>query len=108
MLSTVPGIGKKSSLRIIIELKDSFERLIEDKIIGIEATREERKIIMDDQILYIDPKLRKIVPKIYKKYENTLRKRNLIDLDYILLLTLKILEENKELQKTNFKHQQPN
>ena len=47
LLSTVPGIGKKSSQRIIIELKDSFERLIEDKIIGIEATREERKIITD-------------------------------------------------------------
>lgn len=47
LLSTVPGIGKKSSLRIIIELKDSFERLIGEKIIGIEATREERMIIMD-------------------------------------------------------------
>jgi len=47
LLSSVPGIGKKSSQRIIIELKDSFERLIEEKVIGTEATREERAIITD-------------------------------------------------------------
>ncbi len=47
LLSSVPGIGKKSSQRIIIELKDSFERFIEEKVIGTEATKEERAIITD-------------------------------------------------------------
>ncbi|MEA3476004.1 MAG: Holliday junction branch migration protein RuvA [Candidatus Cloacimonadota bacterium] len=47
LLSSVPGIGKKSSQRIIIELKDSFERLIEEEVIGTEATKEERAIITD-------------------------------------------------------------
>ena len=46
LLSSVPGIGKKSSQRIIIELKDSFERLIEE-VIGAEATKAERAIITD-------------------------------------------------------------
>ncbi|MCD6102308.1 MAG: Holliday junction branch migration protein RuvA [Candidatus Cloacimonetes bacterium] len=47
LLSSVPGIGKKSSQRIIIELKDSFERLVEEEVIGAEATKEERAIITD-------------------------------------------------------------
>lgn len=61
--------------------------------------RNERKIVMDDEILFINPQFKKLVPKIYKKYEEILRKRNLIDLDDILLLTFQLLNENKDLQE---------
>ena len=47
LLSSVPGIGKKSSQRIIVELKDSFESLVEQKLIGAQANKEERATIAD-------------------------------------------------------------
>ena len=47
LLSSVPGIGKKSSQRIIVELKDSFESIVEQKLIGAQANKEERATIAD-------------------------------------------------------------
>lgn len=47
VLSTVPGIGKKSSERIIVELKDKFEDIISGKFIDISSSPEERNFIND-------------------------------------------------------------
>jgi DNA helicase II / ATP-dependent DNA helicase PcrA len=52
---------------------------------------------LDDDIIKVDPNLRKHVNKIYKKYEEELKRRNLIDFDDILLLTHKLFDKNKEL-----------
>lgn len=47
LLSTVPGIGKKSSERIIVELKDSFDDLLTHRFIEYTATREEQDFVSD-------------------------------------------------------------
>lgn len=54
--------------------------------------------ILEDEIIRIDPGLRKYVNKVYKNYEEHLRKNNQIDLDDILLLTLKLFQNNKEIK----------
>jgi len=53
---------------------------------------------LDDEIIRIDPSLRKYVNKVYKKYEESLRKNNQIDLDDILLLTLKLFQNHPEIK----------
>ncbi|MDO8517186.1 MAG: ATP-dependent helicase [Nanoarchaeota archaeon] len=55
--------------------------------------------ILDDDIIQVDPNLRKYVNKIYKIYEQELKKINSIDLDDILLLTFKILDKNPEIKE---------
>ncbi|HHI88146.1 MAG: Holliday junction branch migration protein RuvA [Candidatus Cloacimonas sp. 4484_140] len=47
LLSTVPGIGKKSSERIIVELKDSFDDTLTSKFIEYTATKEEQSFAQD-------------------------------------------------------------
>lgn len=47
LLATLPGIGKKNSERIILELKDKFESLSETVHIKDTKTPEERKMISD-------------------------------------------------------------
>jgi len=47
LLSTVPGIGKKSSERIIVELKDSFDDVLTSKFIEYTATQEEQNFAQD-------------------------------------------------------------
>ncbi|GEM_PF-2050542 len=54
--------------------------------------------VLDDAIIKVDPSLRKYVNKVYKKYEESLRKNNQIDLDDILLLTLKLFQNHPEIK----------
>jgi DNA helicase-2/ATP-dependent DNA helicase PcrA len=54
---------------------------------------------LDDDIIKVDPTLRKYVNKIYKKYEEEKNKQNLIDFDDILLLTYDLLEKNKDVKE---------
>lgn len=54
---------------------------------------------LDDDIIKVDPNLRRYVNKVYKKYEEELKKRNLIDFDDILLLTYDLLEKNKNVRE---------
>ncbi len=83
------SIGKFKNLGITADYLES----------GSTVYQRDRKIIMDDDILSVDPELKRLVPKVYKKYEATLRKRNLIDLDDILLLTFQLLNEHKDLRE---------
>jgi len=53
---------------------------------------------LDDEIIRIDPQLRKKVNKVYKKYEAELRKQNLLDFDDILIFTKRLFETNKEVR----------
>ncbi|MBN2018439.1 MAG: Holliday junction branch migration protein RuvA [Candidatus Cloacimonetes bacterium] len=53
LLSTVPGIGKKSSERIIVELKDSFDDLFADKFIEYTASTEEQDFVSDAETALI-------------------------------------------------------
>ena len=54
---------------------------------------------LDDDIIKVDPNLRKYVNKVYKRYEEELKKRNQVDFDDILLLTYKLFNENKEIRE---------
>lgn len=54
----------------------------------------------DDDTIMVSPLLRKKVNGVYKIYEARLRKLNLIDLDDILLLTLKLLKANDKLRES--------
>jgi len=63
----------------------------------INPTKQE--IIFDDEILNISPELQPLVPQIYQQYQNILKKNNFIDLDDILLLTLQLFENNKNIKK---------
>ncbi len=56
--------------------------------------------VLDDEIIRVNPALRKYVNKIYKKYEEELKKRNSIDLDDILLLTFKLLDKNSDIRES--------
>lgn len=76
------------------------ENLSED--LSIDDIKEEGIIeeALDDDIIHIDPQLRKKVNKIYKEYDSELRKQNLMDFDDVLLFTFKLLNSNKELRES--------
>ncbi len=86
-------IGKFKNRGILAE--NLSENLSIDENIG-EGIIEEA---FDDDVIYIDPMLRKKVNKVYKQYEVQLRKLNLLDLDDILLLSLKLFRTNNELKE---------
>ncbi len=74
LLSTVPGIGKKSSERIIIELKDKFDDLLPGKFIEYTATQEEQNFVNDaeDALISLGYSKSSILKKIQKfMSENT-------------------------------------
>ena len=54
---------------------------------------------LDDNIIKVDPRLRKYVNKVYKKYEEQLKISNLIDFDDVLLLTHKLFEKNEGVRE---------
>ncbi len=56
------------------------------------------EFLIEDEVLIIDPLLRSSVNKIYKMYEGVLKKRNLIDFDNMILLTLKLFENNPHIK----------
>ena len=68
LLSTVPGIGKKSSERIIVELKDSFDSILPDKFIEYTATEEERDFASDavDALLSLGYSRSSVIKQIQK------------------------------------------
>ena len=67
--------------------------------VNLDIKEELIEDLLDDEFIKINPNLRKYVNLIYKKYEEELRKNNLIDLDDILILTLKLFENNKEIKE---------
>ncbi len=72
---------------------------------GITISEEkEIKELADDEIILISQKLKDAVPQVYKKYDSYLRRHNMIDLDDILLLTLKLFNKNTGI-KDKFKGQ---
>ena len=72
------------------------ENLSEDIDIEIGQGVVEEEI--DADIIHISSNLRKEVNKVYKKYQQYLKKINQIDFDDILLLTHKLLEENEDIK----------
>ncbi|MEK6898586.1 MAG: ATP-dependent helicase [Nanoarchaeota archaeon] len=89
----VSWIGKFKSRGILAE-NLSEKSSLDDNIQG--GVVEEA---LDDDIIKVDPNLRKYVNKVYKKYEEELKKRNLIDFDDILILTHKLFDKNKEIRE---------
>lgn len=53
---------------------------------------------LDDEIIRIDPSLKKYVNKIYKKYQQELKESDKIDFDDIMLLTFKLFTEHPEVK----------
>ncbi len=94
----VNWIGKFKNRGILAEnLSEKFT--LDDNIKG--GVIEE---MLDDDIIKVDPSLRKYVNKVYKKYHEELIKENLIDFDDILLLTFKLFDNNAPLRE-KFKNQ---
>jgi len=74
LLSTVPGIGKKSSERIIIELKDKFDDILPGNFIEYTATPEEQNFVNDaeDALISLGYSKANVIKKIQKfMSENT-------------------------------------
>lgn len=57
------------------------------------------EVEMDDEIVKIDEKIKAASVKLYKKYDQYLKENNLIDLDDILLLTYRLLEEHRPVRE---------
>ncbi len=109
LILTDMGIGGKAdSVKYILRNIGKFKNrgISSDYLESGAPVIEERKIkeIVDDEILLISPKLKAAVPRIYKKYDTYLRQHNIIDLDDILLLTLKLFNKNNNI-KDRFKEQ---
>ena len=73
---------------------------------GIDEAKESGLIpeLLDDQIIYVNPKWRRQVNKIYKKYQEYLHENSLLDFDEILILTYRLFQENPQILK-NYKEQ---
>src|SRR3989344_1080748 len=97
---------KADNLRYFLMWISKFKnRAILAESLSIDASLDDIKEqgiiedMLDDEIIKVDRSLRKYVNKIYKKYEESLRKNNQIDLDDILLLTLRIFQNNQEIKE---------
>ena len=68
LLSTVPGIGKKSSERIIIELKDKFDDILPSSFIEYTTTPEAQNFVNDaeDALISLGYSKLDVVKKIQK------------------------------------------
>ena len=86
-------IGKFKNRGVLAE-NLSEESSLDDNI--KEGVMEEA---LDDNIIKVDPRLRKYVNKVYKKYEEQLKISNLIDFDDVLLLTHKLFEKNEGVRE---------
>jgi len=74
LLSTVPGIGKKSSERIIIELKDKFDDILPGSFIEYTATPEQQNLVNDaeDALISLGYSKANVIKKIQQfMSENT-------------------------------------
>lgn len=74
LLSTVPGIGKKSSERIIVELKDKFDDLLPKDFIEYTVTPEAQNFVNDaeDALISLGYSKANVIKKIQKYMsENT-------------------------------------
>ena len=74
LLSTVPGIGKKSSERIIVELKDKFDDLLPRDFVEYTVTPEAQNFVNDaeDALISLGYSKANVIKKIQKYMsENT-------------------------------------
>ncbi|MBW2975555.1 ATP-dependent helicase [Candidatus Woesearchaeota archaeon] len=100
--------GKADSVKYILRNISKFKNrgISSDYLESGTSTTEEKEIkeLADDEILLISPKLKEAVPQIYKKYDSYLRRHNMIDLDDILLLTLRLFNKSTDV-KDKFREQ---
>lgn len=59
------------------------------------SSADKIEVEMDEDIIYINEKIKAASVIIYKKYDDYLKDKNLIDLDDILLLTFRLFDEYK-------------
>ncbi len=88
----VSWLGKFKS-RGIIANNLSEEASLDDNIEG--GIIEES---LDDDIIRVDPGLRRYVNKVYKEYQKELKNSNLIDFDDILLETLELFKNHEDIK----------
>ncbi len=78
-----------------------------DPTLRLEEQTGIKEFLLDDTLVYIDVKLKNLVPLLYTKYDAHLKKNNLLDLDDILLLMYKLLNNYPKLREyysNNFKY----
>ena len=108
ILANIGADGKTDSVKYILRSISKFKNrgISSDYLESGITTNEEKEIkeLADDEIFLINPKLKEAVPQIYKKYDAYLRHHNMIDLDDILLLTLKLFNKKTDI-KDKYKEQ---
>jgi len=75
---------------------------------GLDELKKSGQIteLMEDEVITIDQSWRQKVNRVYKNYQNNLKKYNLMDFDEVLLLTYKLFLENENIRneyRNNFK-----
>lgn len=73
------------------------ERILEDDKEKLE------EIAIDDEAIWISNNIKRSVNRVYKHYQESLKKENLIDLDDILLLTFQLFEKNQKIKESYVK-----
>ncbi|MFA4887431.1 MAG: ATP-dependent helicase, partial [Candidatus Nanoarchaeia archaeon] len=86
----VSSIGKFKNRGVAAEELDPSLKLEEQGM---------KEFLIDDEILYIDAKLKNLVPLVYQKYQANLKANGVLDLDDILLLMYKLLEKHEKLKE---------
>ena len=72
-----------------------------------EDEEEETEELIDDELIKIGPRMRAEVNKIYRRYQDYLKRNNAVDFDEILLLVYKLFDEHSEVREkysNQFKH----
>lgn len=92
----VRWIGKFKNRGILAENLSEMRTLDEGFTNAGELVEEE----LDDDTIRIDPALKRYVNKIYKRYQEELKKQNLIDFDDIMLLTFKLFDQHPDIRES--------
>lgn len=102
----ISQLGRKNNF-VIIDSDDkkkilkAIDKEITTSVLAAEISKFKNSIMsIEEAKASAQDKYHTTIANIYEKYENYLFENNLVDFDDLLLLTYKILEENKELAST--------
>ncbi|MEO1942206.1 MAG: UvrD-helicase domain-containing protein [Campylobacterales bacterium] len=65
-----------------------------------EISRYKNSLVTPEDVILLEEKRSKVIGKIYRKYQQYLKEKNLVDFDDLLLLTYTILKKDSELAQS--------
>lgn len=87
------------SLKILKTISKDYD--LEGKVVANKIADFKKKLISPDQALTsADSDFKVRCATVYQKYEETLKRNNLMDFDNLIINTIKILENNKDIKDT--------